>query len=318
MKPNSVLYNIALILIATVTAGASAKTVYCISTSDDPDDQQYLYDMEGWARERAEDGDVISIGGNLEDCVAQLEPGDTLIIIAHGTRQEGGGQEGRGFEWNDEEVRGFGDGPNQVPLPPELAELPDITIIIWACWSANDPDGTGDDTSMVEKMNEAAGGRDVTSGSVGEVEIRPRVSWTYPAGLPQEQEAAYDQAVSNCLAAANPSIESYPPANRPGANPNQQTAAQDAIDNCESWPDQFPRPTVTVTYPNNPTDLGGGNAPYTDGVPVDYETCGLTHLELVGYPPLPVPAADFILIIAAAAAILLAAGTLKRRQHSTA
>jgi len=70
----------ALAAIALAAAPAQAKRVICIDGAGDA----FLSNAEGYYRASPFPSDVISVGGNLTDCMGQVEDGDVLYIVTHG------------------------------------------------------------------------------------------------------------------------------------------------------------------------------------------------------------------------------------------
>ena len=56
----------------------------------------FLWAHEGYERDRLQDGDTLVAGGSLTECLALLEDGDELVIVAHGIEVEDGNK-GVGF-----------------------------------------------------------------------------------------------------------------------------------------------------------------------------------------------------------------------------
>lgn len=136
-----------------------AKKVVCIDDGGDDGTDTFLSAHEGWERQNADDDTVIQVGGSLTDCLAQLEDGDQLVIVAHGFNG------GEGFNWGNSSYTGFGDGEGEMPVPDGFDELDNITVDFCTCWSGTDPDGAdGEDTSLCSKIEEALGDGTTSNG----------------------------------------------------------------------------------------------------------------------------------------------------------
>ena len=224
-----VLSGIIVLIVLALSYDASAKKVICVDGAGDG----YLNNHEGWERQNMQPGDIIQVGGNLTDCMAQLMDGDELVIIAHGNNR------GTGFKWGGMIYTGFGAGPGKMPVPPNFAGLDGVTVHFCSCWSKRDPDGTGTDTPLTEKIKDAMGGTGNTAdGFQNLAEAGVCASFTCIPGVKKSEVEKAEKALENSNWADNP------PANRPGANPNQQTAAQAAVD-AAIGPGKC---TVTITY----------------------------------------------------------------------
>lgn len=136
------------VILMAMPADLLAKRVVCIDGPHDND--AFINNHEGWERQNAADDTIILVGGSLTDCLAQVEDGDELVIIAHGVN------EGEGFFWGGQAYYGFGDGEEEMPLPDGFSDLTGISIDFCACWSTRDPDGAdGEDTSLADKISDA-------------------------------------------------------------------------------------------------------------------------------------------------------------------
>ena len=115
----------------------AAKKVVCVDHDAGTEDG-YLTAAEGWARNQATGGsDVVQLGGNLEDCLAKVEDGDELIIIAHGEFW------GARFFWGGNNTyTGFGtaqdedQGTEPHVVPESFRGLSNVTVRFVTCWSA--------------------------------------------------------------------------------------------------------------------------------------------------------------------------------------
>jgi hypothetical protein len=243
-------------ILCLLPAAGIAKLVICID-HDPAAEDGFLASAEGWARTLATvPPDVICLNGNIEDCLANLEDGDSLILIAHGLADEDGTDQGSEFRWGGNDYRGFGTGPGEAPVPEGFSDLENVWYRIVSCWSANDPDGEGGtDESMVDKLGDAMGGpthEHTGSGYVGVCATRPFVRYNIPAGMSAEEQAAWEAAIAACLD-ADTTWMNAPPTNRstPPPVPNQLTAAQAIIDACGI----VPHPVLTgIDYSTPPTD----------------------------------------------------------------
>jgi hypothetical protein len=196
--------------------------------------------------------DVLLIGGNLSDCLAQVANGDQLIIITHGW------DNGTKFRWGGMEYTGFGNGPGQGtnphPVPPGFGSLMNVTVEFCACWSKQDPDGAGGtDRPLTHKIVDAMGGDDNGHTADGFMDIawaQACIRIDLAGGTERDQQAAAALVVA-CLEANDKPWLENPPANRPGTgtpqNPNQQSAAQAIVDACPGLPAGV---TATVVIPD--------------------------------------------------------------------
>jgi hypothetical protein len=210
-------------LVLALSSPALAKRVICIDGAGGGMDPA-INIKEGYERALGitSPPDVVSIGGALTDCLAMVANDDELVIIAHG----GPGT----FDWGGMTYTGFGMGPGLMPVPPGFGALTGVHARFCACFSANDPKGA--DTSVTSKLLEAMGGAGGTGNTVGgfQAEAGPGVIPVLCGGTAQQQMMAGD-ALNNMLAMWT----AFPPANRPGTGgpgqpPNQQTAAQQKVD----------------------------------------------------------------------------------------
>ena len=301
-------------LAAAATVGlwspdAVAKKVICIDGGGDA----YLNNHEGWSRAGATvPRDVIQVGGNLLDCLSQLDPGDTLVIVAHGWNF------GDAFTWGGTQYTGFGPGPGQGtnphPTPPDwkFGFFVDVTVNFCSCWSARDPDGGGPDRSLTDKIADALNPfpipppNNTATGFVGTADAQA------DANLDAPNEAAFN-AANACLAdPANQNWGDLPPANRPGANPNQQTKAQAIVDACPGAAGTM----VTIKY-LAPVDGGfaaGGGPAFQLGCvcPTTPPGCGLASF-FIGGPAVIPTASQWGLIVMGL--LLLTAGTIVIRRY---
>jgi hypothetical protein len=267
----------------------------------------YLSNHEGWERANMAPGDVIMVGGFLQDCLAMVADGDELVIISHGYGM------GAGFWWGGMVFTGFGPGPGQGghphPVPPGFDMLDHVQVRLCNCWSARDPDGGGPDRSLTMKVLDAMftgpNNGNSSAGFQGTADAGMNI------GIDAPNQEAYD-AADMCLT-DNPGWVNNPPANRPGAMPNQQTAAQMIVDNCRGAAGVV----VTIVY-KQPVD--GGNSPEGGFVagcvcPFDPPGCGLatiTYVPIIAGPAIPV-AGNWALAAGAIATLALGAGVLCRR-----
>lgn len=206
----------AILLVAAHADLAYAKRVICIDGAGDA----FLNNAEGYYRANPLPGDVISVGGNLTDCLAQVADGDQIVIVAHG------GNNGATFTWGGMQYTGFGGGQGTMPVPPGFNMLRRVDAQLVWCYSARDPDGDGPDRTFRQKMVDALGGPNSGNTAGGYLNaVIGRVSFGVRGGTRAQQEAAL-----KCLT-DDPSWMNNPPVNRPGAQTTQQTAAQAEISN---------------------------------------------------------------------------------------
>ena len=221
-----------LLFLAAFPGAASAKRVVCIDGGGDG----FLTNKEGFFRARNVAGNVVSVGGNLTDCLAQVAAGDELVIGAHG------GNNGAHFVWGGQNYTGFGSGQGQMALPPGFDNLSRVSVSLCMCFSDRDPDGDGPDKSLVDKMKAAMGGANNNNTVTGYRDaVECTVGFTVSGGTPAQRAAATRCLESNVAWANNP------PVNRPNAMTTQLTAAQAQISmaNCPGAGG-----VVTVAIPN--------------------------------------------------------------------
>ena len=220
----------ALAAIALAAAPAQAKRVICIDGAGDA----FLSNAEGYYRASPFPGDVISVGGNLTDCMGQVEDGDVLYIVTHG------GNNGGQFAWSGQQYTGFGNGAGLMPVPAGFNTRSRVDVQLVFCYSARDPDGAGPDRPFRQKMVDALGGPNSGNTAGGYLNaVIGRVSYSVKGGTPAQQQAALQ-----CLK-DDPTWLNNPPVNRPGAAATQLTAAQAIANNCAGAGG-----AVTVVIPN--------------------------------------------------------------------
>jgi hypothetical protein len=213
-----------------VASAADAKRVICIDGAGDT----FLNNAEGYYRVNQFPGDVISRGGSLTDCMAQLQDGDGLYIVTHG------GNNGGNFTWGGMQYTGFGNGAGLMPVPAGFDTRRRVDVQLVWCYSARDPDGNGPEKPFRQKMVDALGGPN--SGNTAGGYLNPviaRVTYSVRGGTRAQQQAAL-----KCLGDDRTWL-SNPPVNRPGAQATQLTAAQTIVDNCAGAGG-----AVTVVIPN--------------------------------------------------------------------
>lgn len=261
----------AMIAAPVATAQAQPRTIICI---DDVNDD-FTNNAEGYLRAQYPNA-IITRGGNLRDCMAQLNNGDTLIIVCHGLNN------GEGFQWGGNNYFGFGTGPDDMPVPPGFGNLHNITVQWITCWSNNDPDGSGEDRPLTEKIRDAMGGagngHPMPTGYTG-ISFAA-VNYSMSGGT-AEQQAAARQCLTN-----NPAWQNNPPANRPGTGgagqpANQQSAAQSQVSNTNC---PGAGGAVTITIPNAVATPQGPNQPKTAGYKRPVDRPGMQVAAGVGGP----------------------------------
>src|SRR5262249_25577928 len=152
-------------------------------------------------------------GGILTDCLKNVADGDTLFIVAHGR------EKGAKFVWGGAAYPGFGFGAGYA-MPDGFDKLKNVNVTLATCWSANDPDGKGPDTSLVDKMVKAMGGAGNKNTVTGFNDLAQSECVPSFTG----QKAAIDAAIE-CYK-KDSSWMNNPPANRPGTGGNGQPANQ--------------------------------------------------------------------------------------------
>lgn len=221
---------------------SNAKTVVCISNEGDG----FLTNGEGYHRAAGHD---VTVGGNLTECMDQVEDGDCLVIVAHGQPVEIDGKIDYGFCWNGTTYMGFGNGAKEMKVPADFKNLKNVTVKFQACWS--DCDGIGKSVldDLVCELGDGATGE----GYPGVVDFS--IYWDTKCGTKKQRDKA-DKCLSD-----DDSWMDNPPVNNPDAgtkdNPNQQQAAQAILD-AKKIP-------VKVTIPPVVGDPGGEKKPCRKG-----------------------------------------------------
>ncbi len=230
-----------LILFLLLSLNVDAKKIVCIDSGGDG----FLNAHEGWERQNADDDTVIQVGGSLTDCLAQLEDGDQLVIVAHGING------GEGFKWGNGYYYGFGDGEDEMPVPDGFDELENIKVDFCTCWSKKDPDGAdGDDTSLCDKIEDALGAGSSANGFTDLATSQACYTLTPVEGGGATK--ADVKAAQDCLN-SDGSWTEEPPHNRdPAPATTDKTAAQAIVD-AKIGAGKL---TVTITYykPTNTTE----------------------------------------------------------------
>jgi hypothetical protein len=206
-----------------LSAAVHARTIVCVDGGND----EYVSMIEGYYRSLLAPPDDIQVGTNLTDCLAKAADGDRIIIVAHGVRTNG--VAGGGFHWAGTNYSGFGfgtgvPGMTPFPIPAGLRSRRNLTITIVSCWSSLDPDGAGGQVSVTLSLfvGLLAGQGNTVDGFNGLAQ--PGYGFAWRNGSAAQQQAA------TTLLQTNRTWQANPPSNRPGANPNQQTAAQALVD----------------------------------------------------------------------------------------
>jgi hypothetical protein len=229
-----------------------AKTVVIVDIKlfdGQPEEDGFLSNREGHARAGLREGDVVIRGGSLTDALAQVENGDTVLIICHSRMDQG-------FRWQGELYRDFlphQEDPPEGPmmLPEGFENLENVTIKLETCYSERvDPDS--DDTlaqRLLWEMKEDSG--NAVTGFEGTCKCCAQFEPTSFDGVPPARQQQWLDAIDH-IAEYNPSWVNNPPINRdPPAATNQQTALQQTLN--EQWDDpsnparDLPVPTIRVT-----------------------------------------------------------------------
>lgn len=197
---------------------AFSKTIVCINDDGTSD----IRTAEGHYRSLLTiPPDEVHLGGSLTDCLDRAANGDRVIIIAHGLPG--------GFIWDGTAYGGFGPGTGAGvaphPVPTGFGTRQNLKIRIVSCFSAADPDSTdtendGPQISVTSSMDSvfATGSGSTCSGFL----FNSQPGWEVVI-----QGATSDsqyQAMLDTLQSQD-AWQSEPPESRPGANPNQRTAA---------------------------------------------------------------------------------------------
>ena len=219
---------------------------------------------------------------------------------------------GEAFTWGGVNYTGLGGGANQGtnphPVPANFGSLMNVTVQFCTCWSARDPDGGGADRSLSDKivdaLNRRANSGNSASGFIGTADAGAT------ANLDAPNQVALD-AAGACLD-ADRSWANHLPANRPGADPNQQTAAQAIVDACAHAADT----TVTIKY-SAPVDGGaaaGSGAAFQLGCvcPTTPPGCGLASFFIGGPAVIPTVTQWGLIVMGL---LLLTAGTIVIRRY---
>lgn len=263
----------ALLLIASVTQ-LHAKRVVCISA--DPDDDGFLKIHEGWEWQNKKDDTVIQVGGSLTDCLAQLENGDELVIVAHGNNS------GTGFKWNGTVYTGFGEGEGNMPVPDGFGALNNITVDFCTCWSKRDPDGAdGGDTSLADKLKDQLGDGATVNGFTDIAEANICISFVSPEGVnvTEAEVKQAEDALNNDQSWGN-----KPPHNRQPAPENTDLSTAQGIVDAAVGAGKF---VVEITYkkPTNKKEeqANAGNTGLENGGTLGCACAEDGNCGLVGY-----------------------------------
>lgn len=217
-------YIVAVLLLSVLAATTplQAKHVYCID-HDPADEDGFLTSAEGWIRANADASDVISLDGSLTDCLAMVEDGDQLTIVAHAA------DGGEGFEWGGTKYYGFGG--TDMPVPPNFNKLQAVSVHFVSCWS-DDPEPLED--NLLQKILEAMGGptnENTGRGYAETVKCRPTVVCGTNAPMTDAEFATWDSLINVALHDDESWVD-YPPPNRsdPAPIPNQLTKAREILE----------------------------------------------------------------------------------------
>lgn len=235
---------------------SEAKTIVCIAPPSNAPGDGTLNSMEGYERSRMKPGDVISTCQNpgkqcLQDCINQVQSGDELVIVAHGL------SDGSGFVWGGDTIRhfqygdeGLGNG-DTLFLNTNLILAENVKLVLSSCFS-----GLGD-PSVANKLGEMFGSLSGTTSYRETVFISACLKIT---AIPPTDPAYADFIALLAwwiLEKGSFDWTRFPPPNRPGADPNQQTAAQNYI-NAFLAPNQV-RVEVFYKPPYEATEPTGGS-----------------------------------------------------------
>lgn len=257
-------------MIFLLVTSVSARKVICIDQG--AADDSFLNGSEGRERQEAQTGDLIIKGGSLQACLDSLATGDSLIIVAHGI------EDGSGFYWGGVQYDGFGDGPDQMPVPSSLSGKT-IHIRFVGCMSSRDPDATGPKKSVKDNLKDKCGPGSTATGFPDRVQ--PQVCWHITGSTKVKRNAASKKLKEDS------SWGKKPPHNRPGVSPteNDKAAAQELVDGVGSGM------TVTLTY-YKAKNVSTQPEPTNNSTTITEELCGFYTLMTedvvstgeVGYP----------------------------------
>ncbi|MBS1519134.1 MAG: hypothetical protein JSS91_13695 [Bacteroidetes bacterium] len=244
MKKNNTFFSAIVIIFFSFlifTNNSTARKVICID--QDPNDNGFLSNHEGWERQNLKPGDIIMVGGPLDSCLKKVMNGDTLIIIAHGWGM------GRGFKWGGTFYRGFGTGDSLHPVPPGFNNLMNVHVKFCSCWSNRDPDGTGPDKPLTEKIKEKMG--PPTNGNTAEGYTNRAL-----AGVCVQYNYYSDvtdtATINNFIRNGNSKWKKCPPVNRVPPSPqNQLTCLQTLLDSVKGGAGKVTATGLTYKMPYN-------------------------------------------------------------------
>jgi len=293
-------------------APAQARVVLCVSDEDSSAYAGAVSNAEGYYRYML--GFLpAQVGGNLTNCLAQVQTKDVLYIVAHGNGDEPIGQS---FIWKEgpapaqrKVYSGFGAGPGQVPLPVGFEDLENVTGWFATCWSARDPDDTGPDKPLVDELMGAMGGAGQGHSIQGFVEAGiAKVGVTFLGGTKAQQNLVWDEMKKVAATWVH-----NPPANRWSEAVTQETEAQAVADQLAP-----PAGTVVVSLSYlRPEEGPCGSAVVVRGSDTaqwgccECSECGIARAVFfeAGIPALPTWGAMVLTLL------LLTAGTLVFRSR---
>lgn len=280
-------------------------------------------------------GDIIqreAAGTTLAQARGKIANGDTFIIITHGNAGsiEVGGGNRDGFRGTGSTSPGTGRGcGTPVEIPP-ITET-NVTIILHVCESADDPDGGGAQTSVVQSLQAITTGAGSTvTGKNGNVTFACQVAYSNPAN-PNPMQI---DNLTTCLGAAATAAGFGGPnrinnwvASMGGAA--KQAAVTAAIDACQAGAppaNDLPDVTFQYTQPQQPeydsplweqwVDRAWQEKQRPHGPGGDLPLEEFVIIISCGEPcfgPSPVPTASEWGMIIMATALLLGGGFIVRR-----
>jgi hypothetical protein len=212
------------------TASAQAeqpKRVVCITG----DGSGYANNVEGYERilkqnaekDKKQPHSSIYVGGKITTCLAKVAGGDTLVIVAHGSKGD--------FSWNDDkDTKKSYDSFAQVSLPNGFGKLTNVSVIFDSCYSC-----TGGEIaaqvcmcdSILKEMSQKKDNGNSCVGFKGVVDGSSLPRLDMKKGVKRNQDEI--KAGYACIK-ADKSWQTFPPSNRTDTQQNQKTAAQAIVD----------------------------------------------------------------------------------------
>jgi hypothetical protein len=267
-----------------------AKKIVCVAPPSNNTGDGFLNSAEGYERSTMKPGDVIVNCNNpgkdcLKACIEQAQDGDELVIIAHGL------EDGEGFVWGNDTIRHFIDenavpiGPDELGLNTNLGNINNVKITFKTCYS------NLDDPSLPEKLGNFFGDNVKLKGFTKKAYASACLKITVIIPLFPSLEDAVAMLVWKYLESGLvPDWTRFPPANRNGVIPNQQSVAQDLANQFLNGlfnvtVEVFYKPAYEADNPNFGTAILNGKS-YKGSDYLDQATHSVLAWELQNIPTL--------------------------------